>query len=216
MSAKESKTADSLPEAPRGGRSTRKWLVLLVLVAAFNFLLGLLVGRGTAPIRFDIQALETELARLRDAELQAEIKRFRVAMEGGGDRSTLDFYHELKQDGPLRKPLPGPEAVSKPVAPTPKPPPPAAKPAQPAKTEATPAQGAVVLQVAALREAEAARKVESKLRAQGFAVRIVKAEVEGRGTWYRVRVGPFATPEATRQALERLMKLKYKPIVVNQ
>ncbi len=216
MSAKESKTADSPPEARRSGGSTRKWLALLVLVAALNFVLGLLVGRGTAPIHFDIQALETELARLRDAELQAEIKRFRVAMEGEGDRSTLDFYHELKQDGPLRKPLPGPDTVSKPAAPTPKPPPPAAKPAPAAKPETTPVQGAVVLQVAALREAEAARKVESRLRDQGFTVRIVKAQVEGRGTWYRVRVGPFATPEATQEARERLMKLKYKPIVVNQ
>jgi cell division septation protein DedD len=214
VSAKESKSANAPPVASPGGGSTRRWLALLVLVAALNFVLGLLVGRGTSPIRFDIQELERQLARLREAELQAEIKRFRIAMEGEGKGSALDFYHELKKDEPLRKPLPGPEAVSKPAAPTPKPPPPAVKPIPPAKTEAT-AQGGVVLQVAALREADAAKKVESKLRDQGFAVRIVKAQVEGRGTWYRVRVGPFATPEATQEARERLMDLKYKPIVVN-
>jgi cell division protein FtsN len=223
---------------------------VLVLVAGLNFVLGLLVGRGTSPIQFDIQALERELARLRDVELQAEIKRFRIAMEGEGDRSALDFYRDLKQDQPVRKPLPGPQTAAAPALPAPKPPPPAAKPAPvrseappagteavqakskpapattppvegkadvvPVKSAAAPARTSAVLQVAALREAQAAQRVESRLRAEGFAVRIVKAQVQGQGTWYRVRVGPFTSPEAIQDARGRLAKLNFKPIVINE
>jgi len=34
------------------------------------FILGVLVGRGTAPVQFDTQALQKELATLRDAMMK--------------------------------------------------------------------------------------------------------------------------------------------------
>ena len=212
MTKTASTSSTSAP--PRAGASTtHRWLLILVLVAGFNFVLGLLVGRGTSPLKFDISALERELARLREVELQAEIKRFRIAMDDGEGRSPLGFYHELKQDDGVRVPVPGPRIAARstaaaPVPQAPKPPSPTPK--------APPAAGGAMLQVAALREAASAEQIAHKLREQGFAVRIVKARVDGQGTWYRVRIGPFATRQATQEVRERLVRLNFNAMIVDE
>ncbi|RME25383.1 MAG: SPOR domain-containing protein, partial [Deltaproteobacteria bacterium] len=52
------------------------------------------------------------------------------------------------------------------------------------------------LQVAAYREKAQAQKLADKLRAGKLpAVRIVKSEVPGKGTYWRVRLGNFARKE---------------------
>jgi cell division septation protein DedD len=194
----------------------------LVVVAAFNFVLGLLVGRGTPPLRFDIQALQKELAALREAEIQSEIKRFRIVMEGSGNRQPLDFYRVLKQDD---KTLPAPLAAGKaaaeaPSAPTPAQAPAAAAGAKPSAVAdsvapKTPAGGkGPSVQVAALREPEAAERIVRRLRALGFAVRTVPVRTADRQTWYRVRVGPFSDRQAAGEARDRLVRLNYNAILV--
>jgi cell division protein FtsN len=70
------------------------------------------------------------------------------------------------------------------------------------------------VQVAALREAEAAERVVSRLAAQGFAARSVRIQTAERGVWYRVRVGPFNDRQAADQARDRLSRLNYQAIVV--
>lgn len=47
------------------------------------------------------------------------------------------------------------------------------------------------LQVGAFPDQAAAESLAARMRAGGYPVRIVNAEVNGRGTWYRVRVGSF-------------------------
>ena len=212
---KDATTSGAPAPARAGGGTTRRWLLILVLVAGFNFVLGLLVGRGTSPLKFDIPALERELARLREVELQAEIKRFRIAMDGGEGSSTLGFYHELKQDDAVRVPVPGPRVAARstaaaPAPQTPQPPSPSPKAPSPAAT------GGALLQVAALRESQAAEQIARKLRQEGFAVRTVKARVDGQGTWYRVRIGPFATRQAAQDVRERLVRLNFNPMIVDE
>jgi hypothetical protein len=74
--------------------------LLLFCVAAWMFILGMLVGRGTAPVEFDTQALQKELAALRDSMVKKERETIERTMRGEDEKASLDFYEDLKKDGP--------------------------------------------------------------------------------------------------------------------
>jgi len=44
------------------------------------------------------------------------------------------------------------------------------------------------------------------VKAQGFSARITQAEVEGKGTFYRVRTGTYGSMEAANEAKAELEK----------
>lgn len=56
--------------------------------------------------------------------------------------------------------------------------------------------GGYQLQVSSFRTQTEANQFSDQLRARGHKAYVVEAHVVGRGTWYRVRVGPFATQHA--------------------
>jgi DedD protein len=63
------------------------------------------------------------------------------------------------------------------------------------------AGGAFTLQLSASQQQEEAERFAARLRDRGYAPFIVKAEVPGKGTWYRVRMGSFPTREAASSYL---------------
>ncbi len=73
----------------------------------------------------------------------------------------------------------------------------AAKP----KVETAPA-GRYAVQVAASQDLAESRRLVEKLEAAGYDAWLAKAEIPGRGTWYRVRIGRFESKEdaAMKQA----------------
>ena len=78
----------------------------------------------------------------------------------------------------------------------------AAKPATPKPPEATASNGAFTLQLGASPNREDAERQASRLREKGYAPYIVTAEVPGKGTWYRVRMGSFPTKDAASRYLQ--------------
>jgi cell division septation protein DedD len=52
-----------------------------------------------------------------------------------------------------------------------------------------------VVQVAAFRSSSISENEAGKYRNKGFSAFVEAAEIPGRGTWYRVRVGNFNTKE---------------------
>ncbi len=56
--------------------------------------------------------------------------------------------------------------------------------------------GGYQLQVSSFRTQAEANQFSDQLRARGHKAYVVEAHVVGRGTWYRVRVGPFTTQHA--------------------
>lgn len=56
--------------------------------------------------------------------------------------------------------------------------------------------GGYQLQVSSFRTQAEANQFSDQLRARGHKAYVVEAHVVGRGTWYRVRVGPFPTQHA--------------------
>jgi DedD protein len=56
--------------------------------------------------------------------------------------------------------------------------------------------GGYQLQVSSFRSQAEANQFSDQLRARGHMSHVLEAHVTGRGTWYRVRVGPFQTQQA--------------------
>jgi cell division septation protein DedD len=78
----------------------------------------------------------------------------------------------------------------------------AARPAGPRVPDATSAGGAFTLQLGASPNRDDAERQASRLREKGYAPYIVAAEVAGKGTWYRVRMGSFPTKDAATRYLQ--------------
>jgi cell division septation protein DedD len=79
---------------------------------------------------------------------------------------------------------------------------PAAAHSSPKVPEATSATGAFTLQLGASLNRDDAERQAARLREKGYAPYIVTAEVPGKGTWYRVRMGSFPTKDAATRYLQ--------------
>jgi cell division septation protein DedD len=79
---------------------------------------------------------------------------------------------------------------------------PAAAHSAPKVPDTTSASGAFTLQLGASPNRDDAERQASRLREKGYAPYIVAAEVPGKGTWYRVRMGSFPTKDAATRYLQ--------------
>ncbi len=71
---------------------------LITFVSAWMFVLGVLVGRGTAPIHFDIPRLQEELLNLRRAEETEQLAKLDADSEAlFSDAPELEFHEALKE-----------------------------------------------------------------------------------------------------------------------
>jgi len=79
-------------------RAIAGWLGVIFILCAWMFVIGVLVGRGTAPVKFDIDGLQSKLeASSRDLK-----KKQKGSTRGGShivkDKTKLDFYEALPED----------------------------------------------------------------------------------------------------------------------
>ena len=72
------------------------WIGMIIFSSVWMFVLGIFVGRGTAPIRFDMKALQKELIELKETVLRKEKERFKAYMATAHKKTDLDFYEALK------------------------------------------------------------------------------------------------------------------------
>jgi len=203
------------------------WVVVVFIISAWMFGVGVMVGRGTAPIGFDLDQLKRTLESLQKAALPAPQSGPRPRPAEMKNKTDLGFYESLpksREDAELSKiPQPPPAARPEPVAPKPAEAPaaakaekPAAAPAPPvASTPALPAPGKpLTVQIAAVKSEEEARQLSERLRQRGYAAYIEPIAIPEKGTWYRVRMGEFPSKEFARSTMERLQKDGFAPAVV--
>lgn len=225
----------------KAGKATRRFAwgryLLVFLVAAWMFALGVLVGRGTAPLDFDALALQKELAALRDAMVQKQRQAVEKAIRGEDEKAPLDFYEALQKDDPdttvqipLSAALTDASTFAEPADEGEKPPhksPSAAltqKAASARQTPATesgsaaqapvPSQGRLTIQVASLQDAAAATRIVDDLKKSGYPAYLSSSTIPGQGTWFRVRVGSYANREAAAADMARLIASQQKPILM--
>ncbi len=72
---------------------------------------------------------------------------------------------------------------------------------------------AFVIQIGSYRKFEDADRIKATLALNGFEVYIQKVSIEGRGDFFRVRMGPFREYEAVESATDSLTKLDLQPLV---
>ncbi len=78
--------------------------ITIFLISAWMFILGVLVGRGTAPIKFDIKKLSREIETLREADIKKQKAPVEVVTDEEKTKKTLGFYEELKKSEPAPVP----------------------------------------------------------------------------------------------------------------
>ena len=212
--------------------------LLVFFVAAWMFVLGVLVGRGTAPVHFDTQALQKELAELRDAMMQKEREAVEKAMRGEDEQAPLEFYEALKTDKPdtaVRIPpaqaLPD-ETAAPASAPADATPPhksrialkpkqaaaglkPAPVPADAVQTPAA-AAGQLTIQVASMKDGAAAERIVANLKRKGYPSYLSRIVIPDKGVWYRVRVGSYRDRTEAASDMARLTRDQNSPILVEK
>ena len=78
------------------------WLILLLFVCGWMFVLGILVGRGTAPVQFDVDKLKKDLVNELMTAVEKEKEEKKAAATAPSDpispdgKQALGFYEDLK------------------------------------------------------------------------------------------------------------------------
>ncbi|MGB5713363.1 MAG: SPOR domain-containing protein [Waterburya sp.] len=208
--------------------------LLVFFVAAWMFVLGVLVGRGTAPVHFDTQALQEELAALRDAMMKKERKAVEKAIRGEDEKAPLEFYEALKKDGlDTTVQIPAP-AVST-AEPSPRTetsesvqPPHKSRTVTMAKrskvpekpTSSPPAavktKGKLTIQVASMKDGAAAERIVANLKKDGYPAYVSRIVIPDKGLWFRVRVGRYTDREQATADMTRLTRNQKNPILVER
>jgi len=179
---------------------------LLVLISAWMFVLGVLVGRGTAPVDFDIAELQKELIALKESIIRQQQEKETVEIPTFKEEKELDFYEALKKSQKDEKLIikKQPEIPKKQLTSMKK----------KTKTGSMPAEkGAFFVQVASTQNAAAADDLVTKLKRKGYQAYKVKVEIPDKGTWYRVCAGGFNSQTQANTAREKLTTLGYKGMV---
>jgi len=83
----------------------------------------------------------------------------------------------------------------------------ASKPARKQETEST-----YILQAASYSSFKDADKLKAKLALNGLSSRIEKISVDGKGQFYRVRLGPYSSTRTKKDVVKRLGALGIKPL----
>jgi cell division septation protein DedD len=211
------------------------WIFLICFSSAWMFAAGVLVGRGTAPVQFDIEKIQKEISSLREIVIKREEERKKAHAEDIEQKTQLGFYTELKKTGETKtqtkadkeevqegaeavlaaQSMKGNEASKQSIAATE---PTKAEPlpgSEAEKTEATEPEFPLLIQVSSLKGSAAADNLVQSLRKKGFPAFILKSDVAGKGLWYRVRIGPYKDKTEAEKILARLKKQNFNAIFVS-
>ncbi len=229
MAVKKGKDTPSSPKQKYRLQLTRRgvwfWIFSISFISAWMFALGILVGRGTAPVRFDIHKLQKELAELKKKAIKEELRRFKIDKDTLEDKPDFAFYEELKStkeeitlpENPIQKkatsPSPEPSAEKEPVHP-------ASSVTEPKQNQTSPVPAEpeeirLSIQVASVREQKDADQLVAHLKGKGFPAYRIIAKIPGKGIWFRIRVGPYKSRVEADRALRRLERDKFSGYLVN-
>lgn len=184
------------------------WIIITFLVSGWMFFLGILVGRGTSPVRFDLQKVETELAKLRETFRNSEQDRYLSQLKNEDAESEFGFYDTLtKTDEDIDIPKIEPEIdeTPKPATPKPKPDPTPVK-TGPESPEKLKSNKQFTIQVASSPNFDDAERLVSLWKKKGFPAYRTSHELPEKGMWHRVRIGMFKNRSDAESMLEKIRK----------
>jgi cell division protein FtsN len=241
MAPKKQKKEKAAPDSRFKG-----WAVkygLLIFISAWMFVLGVLVGRGTAPVKFKTNNLSEELLTLKEADIRQQMTRIKTKTEDSKAKTNLDFYQELKKNKKPVKKTPNPknslkrttvkqrpqsseektavkqtDGRTKPKSKSVKKPVvidlPAPDTAKAQKADST--VKTLTIQAASLKNRSEAVELVKKLNQKGYSAYKTVAVVPNKGVWFRVRIGEFNNKTEAASTMKRLKKDGFKPILLQK
>jgi len=201
------------------------WIFLIIFVSAWMFVLGVLVGRDTVPVKFDIEKLQKELVALKEAVIRKEQKRFKIDSDGVRNKTDFGFYEALKENQKDKNDGAG---ISK-----------KQETKHLSKNETVKVKKRVIsgkskiinkdkqknltetdkkltIQVASLKDSKDADEMVARLKKKGYPAYRTSSNIPKKGIWHRVRIGYFKDKAEAGSTLNKLKKEKYGPILVNR
>ncbi len=234
-------------------RKIAGWLFVIFFLCAWMFFLGILVGRGTAPVKFDIAEIEKKIeASPKDDPGKSGKKPDQRDSATLKDKTKLEFYEALKENSEdtkvpaLQKPKIVKQKIEKPdpktVSPKPRETTPSkatsakaisqktgvqkskpVKPPQkdsPAKEKISPVKKTsttgprYTIQTAAFKNAQDADRLIEELKKSGYPADRAIGKVQGKGLWFRVRIGEYKSKSEALGVMKKLKKEGHKSILV--
>ncbi|NOX35265.1 MAG: SPOR domain-containing protein [Deltaproteobacteria bacterium] len=191
--------------------------LIYIFIAGWMFFLGIMVGRGTAPVRFDTRKFQKRLETIASEFGKKKDVRKKI---------DLKFYDIL--DNPVQEESGTPEKQVQEIIP---------------RKEAIVASGKILLKTSrkrltfrkALAKSQGKKALEGKytiqiaayknvkdaiariaiLEKKGFSSYRVKGEKDGE-TWYRVRTGSFKTYDEAKKIKEKLKNAKINSMIIKR
>ena len=221
MKNKKDKEKLSLQFVPKG---YSMWIFLIIFVSAWMFVLGVLVGRGTAPVTIDIEKLQKELIALKEAFIKKEQKLFEIDSDGVRNKTDFGFYEALKETKKYNNK--GPDISTKKdkkhlsqdtalkvkknlVSNN-------AKVGKATQKDSKETNKNLTIQVASFKDSKDADEMVAKLRKKGYPAYRISSNIPEKGIWHRVRIGYFKDKAEAGSTLKNLKKEKYNPFLVNR
>jgi hypothetical protein len=218
------------------------WSGIVFLAMIWMFTLGVLVGRGLSPVRFDVKRLKEELTALKEKALKTDQTHSKINKHDLSEDPELGFYEVLtdrKKEGrrkiedaklqPAKLGTKLPEMSE--VHTTDKNHKPRVKLAEVDKDRARLDKGLTVetavakapagerpltIQVASLRNAEEAIEMVRVLKRKGYEAYSVALILPEKGTYHRVRVGHFVDSGEASRVAARLKHEGYKIMIFRE
>jgi DedD protein len=220
---------EQLVQLPR--KRAMGWVVIFCFTSAWIFLLGILVGRGMAPVKFDMDNLQKELTALKIALIKKEQQLTKKDTNILAEKPDFEFHENLKKLKPdttvsFQDVNTDPIEPSQKITPTHKTQnvtkkkhlleksekPPLNQPiALPINTDLSEKQ--LTIQISSMRDPKIADNMVESLRKQGFPAYQTTVTISKNNIWYRVRVGHFSNKEES-QAMMTKLKNEYKEVIL--
>ena len=188
--------------------------VMGMIVGSLGTVLGLgFVDRSPLDVGSGLGSLLTPSSDTTPASVEAP------AAPAATDSSPLEFdYHELLLEEEYvltspQQPQPSQPVQDSEVAATETTSTSSPTATQSASQPAAESGSSYVIQVGSFRKFEDADRVKATLALSGLEAFIQKVTVEGRGEFYRVRLGPFDEYAAAERTTANLTELNYQPLV---
>ncbi len=180
-------------------RKIAGWLFLIFFLCAWMFVLGVLVGRGTAPVKFDIAALEKKIEASKKDDLgkqkEMPVQKEAVTVK---DKTELDFYETLEENKvdtkvpALQKPKAVERKIEKPVEKT------VSQKRAPAKTDP---------QKAEPQKSKPVKTSQKKKSTKGKVAAVKKTHAAG--PIYTIQAASVKDPKGADQLVQKLKKSGY-------
>lgn len=214
------------------GKGLGKWIFFFIFGICM-FFLGIIWGRYTAPLDFDVNTIEIELAKLKQDEAAREKEEIKTGIASLNEKS-LDFYEDLRKgSGSLIAVIPGnqgepeikkalstkknihaenQEQITAPAPDLDSNPGSAVKENKPANTEEPVIQADpdsetmdLAIQVASFAVLKDAESLVASLKQKGYSGTYhTDEDIPGVGKRYRVKVGYFSTRNDAKAVLNKL------------